>query len=150
MSSFFLRANSTCKRSDTAITRTVQTTRCRHIISPACHHLKGSGVIKNLTHKITDALSTGNYRYIIRTDIKSYYASIDQTLLQQMIHSHFNDQRVVRYLCDWISSPIDRGGWYEHPTKGISIRSSLSGLFAALYLKPMDKAFDHRADIFYC
>ena len=29
-----------------------------HIISPACHHLKGSGVIKNLTHKITDALST--------------------------------------------------------------------------------------------
>ena len=121
-----------------------------HIISPACHHLNGPGVIKNLTHKITDALETGNYRYIIRTDIKSYYASIDHPLLQQMIHSHFNDQRVVRYLCDWISAPIDRGGWYEHPKQGISIRSSLSSFLAALYLKPLDQAFEDRVGLFYC
>ena len=121
-----------------------------HIISLACHHLNGPGVIKNLTHKITDALETGNYRYIIRTDIKSYYASIDHSLLQQMIHSHFNDQRVVRYVCDWISTPIDRGGWYEQPKKGISIRSSISSFLAALYLKPLDQAFEHRVGVFYC
>ena len=122
----------------------------KHMVSPACHHLKGPGVIKTVTHHIADALASGRYRYVIRTDIKSYYASINHHQLQQQIRSHFNDHRVVRYLCDWISSPIDRGGWYEHPTKGISIRSSLSGFLAALYLKPLDLTFDHRDDIFYC
>ena len=122
----------------------------KHIISPACHHLKGPGVIKKVAHEITDALELGRYRYVIRTDIKSYYASINHTILQNMIRSHFDDERVARYLCDAIDAPIDRGGWYEHPHKGISIRSSLSGLFAALYLKPLDLTFDHRDDIFYC
>ena len=107
-------------------------------------------MIKKVTHEITDALEVGRYRYVIRTDIKSYYASINHHQLQQQIRSHFDDHRVVRYSCDWISSPIDRRGWYEHPTKGISIRSSLSGFLAALYLKPLDLTFDHRDDIFYC
>ena len=98
-----------------------------HIVSPACHHLKGPGVIKTVTHQITDAMAVDRYRYFIRTDIKSYYASINHTLLQNTIRSHFDDERVVRYLCDTMDAPIDRGGWYEHPKKGISIRSSLSG-----------------------
>ena len=49
-----------------------------------------------------------------------------------------------------MDAPIDRGGWYEHPKKGIPIRSSLSGFFAALYLKPLNNAFDLRDDLFYC
>ena len=75
---------------------------------------------------------------------------INHTLLQNTIRSHFDDERVVRYLCDTMDAPIDRGGWYEHPKKGIPIRSSLSGFFAALYLKPLDNAFDQRDDLFYC
>ena len=105
-------------------------------------------MIKKVTHEITDALEVGCYRYGIRTDIKSYYASINYTILQNMILSHFDDERVASYLCDAIDASINRGGLYEHPQKGISIRSSLSGLFAALYLKTLDLIFDHRNNIF--
>jgi hypothetical protein len=87
---------------------------------------------------------------MIRTDIRSYYASIDHALLQSMIRKHFDDANVLRYLCNFVDVPIDRGGWYEHPKKGIPIGSSLSCFFAALVLKPLDQCFDHRDDLYYC
>ena len=37
----------------------------KHILSPACHHVKGPGVIKKLTHDITNALGSSHYRYCI-------------------------------------------------------------------------------------
>ena len=79
----------------------------KHVISPACHHLKGPSVIKPITHQLHDALSSEQYRYVIRTDVKSYYASIDITILQAMITDHFDDPRLVKILCDIIDSPIE-------------------------------------------
>ena len=122
----------------------------KHVISPACHHLKGPSVIKPITHQLHDALSSNKYRYVIRTDVKSYYASIDITILQAMITDHFDDPRLVKILCDIIDAPIDRGGWFEHLQTGILVRSALSSFFAALYLKPLDRCFEKREDLFYC
>ena len=121
-----------------------------HVISPTCHHLKGPSVIKPITHQLHDALSSKKYRYVIRTDVKSYYASIDITILQAMVTDHFDDPRLVKILCDIIDAPIDRGGWFEHPQTGILVRSALSSFFAALYLKPLDRCFEKREDLFYC
>ncbi len=122
----------------------------KHVISPACHHLKGPSAIKPITHQLHDALSSKQYRYVIRTDVKSYYASIDITILQAMITDHFDDPRLVKILCESIDAPIDRGGWFEHPQTGILVRSALSSFFAALYLKPLDRCFENREDLFYC
>ena len=122
----------------------------KSIISPACHHLKGPSAIKPITHQIHNALSSKKYRYMIRTDVKSYYASIDINLLKTMIKNHFDDPRLVKILTGIIDAPIDRGGWFEHPHTGILVRSALSTFFAALYLKPLDRCFDQRADLFYC
>ena len=72
-------------------------------------------MIKKVTHEITDALEVGCYRYGIRTDIRSYYASINYTILQKMILSQFDDERVVSYLCNAIDSSINWGGWCEYP-----------------------------------
>ena len=122
----------------------------KNIISPACCHLSGPSVIKKVTHALVDALSQCDYRYMIRTDIRSYDASIENALLQSMIRKHFDDANVVRYLCHFVDVPIDRGGWYEHPKKGIPMGSSLSCFFAALVLKPLDQCFDNRDDLYYC
>ncbi len=120
------------------------------IISSACRHLSGPNEIKHITHEITERLTQQDDRFVIRTDIKSYYASIDHHRLKKMIGQHYDDPRVVKYLCDTIEAPIDRGGWYETPTHGIPRKSSLSGFFAALFLKPLDQCFDQRKDLFYC
>ena len=76
---------------------------------------KGPSVIKPITHQLHDALSSKQYHYVIRTDVKSFYASIDITILQAMVTNHFDDPLLVKILCDSIDAPIDRGGWFEHP-----------------------------------
>ncbi len=52
----------------------------KHVISLACHHLKGPSAIKLITYQLHDTLSSEQYRYAIRTDIKSYCASIYASL----------------------------------------------------------------------
>jgi vesicle coat complex subunit len=44
---------------------------------------------------------------------------------------------------------LDKDGILFSPTVGIPIRSSLSPFFSALYLSPLDKAFENKNGIFY-
>lgn len=124
-------------------------TTFKHIISKRCCHLSGPHQIKAITHDIEHALLNSSYRYMIRIDIKSYYRSINHRLLKKEINNVFNDQRLINLLHRIIDVPIDHGGWLDTPTQGIPTGSSLSGLFAALYLKPLDSLFDQRNDLFY-
>ena len=114
------------------------------VISKRCYHLKGPSVIRFITQQIKQALSSGDYRYAIRLDIKSYFASIDHEILLQQIEAAYDDPNLKKYLRDIITIGIDRDGLIDLPHKGIPIRSSLSPFFGALYLKPLDEAFENR------
>ncbi len=121
-----------------------------HIISKNCFHLKGPGAgVKTALGQVRKALTTNAFRYVIRIDIASYYASIDRTILQAQITSQFNDLRLCRYLHDIITIGIEKNGVISVPNKGIPVRSSLSPFFGALYLSPLDKAFEFRHGVFY-
>ena len=48
-------------------------------ISTACTHVKGHGGLKSTVRKVHEELP--NYRFVLRTDVKEYYASIDHFLL---------------------------------------------------------------------
>jgi hypothetical protein len=89
------------------------------------------------------------YRYVIRADIKSFYASINHRILLQQTQQAFQDSRVQRYLEAIITAPIDDGGRLLTPTTGIPRRSPMSPFLAALYLTPLDKAFDNHSGVFY-
>ncbi len=121
----------------------------KHIISSCCYHLKGPSSIKTITHRISNALSVNDYRYVIRADIKSYYASIDRDILCEQLAAEFDDPAVLSYLLAIVHNVIDRGGWIETPDKGIPRKSSLSSFFAALYLKPLDLLFEEQSDVLY-
>ncbi len=43
--------------------------------SAACTHLRGNGGLKETIRRVQRAL--GQHHYVFRTDVKSYYASID-------------------------------------------------------------------------
>ena len=119
------------------------------VISKRCYHLKGPSVIRFITQQIKRVLASGEYEYAIRLDIKSYFASIDHDILLQQIEAAYDDPLLKKYLRDIITIGIDRDGLIDLPHKGIPIRSSLSPFFGALYLKPLDEAFETREGVAY-
>jgi RNA-directed DNA polymerase len=58
------------------------------------------------------------------------------------IKATFNDEKVVHMLSNIITNPIDTPFGFKNPSRGIALRGPLSQLFSALYLEPLDCAFD--------
>jgi len=119
-----------------------------HILTNTCISTQGPSAIKGATKAIKAALASGDYHYVIRTDIKKYYASIDRKLLMAQLAQQFHDTRVMNYLEAIVNHAIDDGGKVFIPEKGIPLRSSLSPFLGALYLTPLDLAFQSRG-VFY-
>jgi hypothetical protein len=120
-----------------------------HIISKRCLHLAGPNAVKSVTHQITAAMNSGQFQYCIRTDIKSFYASIDRGILLKQLSNEYDDPKLLNYFEGIVNVAIDNGGNVCLPKIGIPLRSSLSPFFGALYLKPLDEAFEKKAGIYY-
>jgi RNA-directed DNA polymerase len=120
----------------------------KHLINPNCLHLQGPSGVKYATLRIRQALQNNDYRYIIRADIKSYYTSIPHHQLVQDIKQCFDDRNVQAMLERVITNPIETPWGYKNPDRGIALRGPLSQLFSAIYLKPLDDAFN-QADVTY-
>jgi RNA-directed DNA polymerase len=106
----------------------------KYVISPLCQHLSGPSVIKKITKQISAALANTHYNYVMRVDIKSFYASIDHKILLTQVKENFNDPIILKYLEDIITIAVDDGEKIFLPNKGIPLQSSLSPFFGALYL----------------
>lgn len=120
-----------------------------HLISKRCLHIQGPNGVKTALTWLHNVMNAKAYRYVIRADIKGYYASIDRRILLQQTQQAFQDPRVQQYLEAIITAPIDDGGRLLTPNTGIPRRSPLSPFLAALYLMPLDQAFDHHSNVFY-
>ena len=79
--------------------------------------------------------------YVLRVDIKSYYASIPHYKLLHDIKKYYHDPRVIAMLTNIVTNPIDTPRGYKNPSHGIALRGPLSQFFSAIYLKPLDDAF---------
>ena len=130
------------------ILKTIQST-FKYIISRRCIHLGGPNQVKPAISQVKNALERGSFRYVMRVDIKSYYASIQHDILISQVRRHFDDPRILRYLEDVITTAIDDGGDVFLPKEGIPRRSSLSPFFGALYLADLDRAMENRQGVFY-
>ena len=120
------------------------------IIPKTCVHLNGpSQGVKQAIQGIKRALGCGQFHYFMRLDIKGYYASIQHDILFSQIKATFDDPRLIRYFDQIIHHTVYDAGNYRTPTQGIPMRSSLSPLLGALYLKPLDEAFSNRDNVFY-
>jgi RNA-directed DNA polymerase len=52
-------------------------------VSPRCTHVKGHGGAKSAQRQVQAGLAAN--RFVLRTDVKSYYASIDHVLLMDRL-----------------------------------------------------------------
>lgn len=120
-----------------------------HLISPQVFHLQGPSGVQSALSYVRKGLDKHRFRYFFRIDIKSYYASINHDILLAQIETAFKDIRVKQYLKSIVTIAHLQDGAIEVPTQGIPRRSSLSPLFGALYLAPLDKHFSKTPGILY-
>jgi RNA-directed DNA polymerase len=105
--------------------------------SQHCHHLPGRGGAKAAVRFVHEHLAANTF--VFRTDVKSYYASMDHDLLLAMLGRHVPDGRVLDLLRQYVRRTIYDGGLYEDVERGISLGCPLSPLMEALYLKLLDE-----------
>lgn len=112
----------------------------KHVMNPNVHHLAGPTGVQYATQRIKQVLQEEKPKYVLRVDIKSYYASIPHYKLLQDIKQYYHDPKVLAMLENIITNPIDTPRGYKNPSRGIALRGPLSQFFSALYLKPLDDA----------
>ncbi len=78
-------------------------------------------------------------RFVLRTDVKSYYASIDHHLLLDQLAETIKDRRVLNLIGQYLRRTAERGGTFWDYEKGISLGCSLSPLIGAFFLDDLDR-----------
>ncbi len=114
----------------------------RYVMNPNCLHLDGPSGVKRATQRICQVLEEENPNYIIRADIKSFYRSIPHYKLIQDIKGIYDDPKVQSMLENIITNAIETPRGYKNSSYGIALRGPLSQFFSAIYLKPLDDAFN--------
>lgn len=104
--------------------------------SRRCTHLRGHGGAKAAVRSVMAALPAN--RFVFRTDVKSYYASIDHFALLDRLDPHIPDRDVRRLLVLYLRRTAERGGCFYDLTRGISLGCPLSPLIGAFFLHELD------------
>jgi RNA-directed DNA polymerase len=111
-----------------------------------CTHLKGHGGAKQTVTAIQAQLSTNTF--VFRTDVKSYYESINHELLLSKLAAYVKDKVVMNLLGQYLKRSVECGGLFTDITQGISSGCPLSPLMSSFYLYKLDKEMESKS-VFY-
>ncbi len=85
---------------------------------------------------------------MLKTDVKSYYASIGHVALIDRLARFIPDRRVLNLLGQYMKRTSVRGGQFFDHERGISLGCPLSPLMAAFFLHELDERME-RSRLFY-
>jgi RNA-directed DNA polymerase len=106
-------------------------------LSPLCTHIKGHGGLKAPVSDLQAALP--DYRYVMKTDVKGYYESIDHTILLKQLDKDITDPFIWHLLVQFVKRTVERGGTFKSIHCGTSRGCPLSPIIVAYYLKGLDE-----------
>jgi len=116
------------------------------VLSPHYYQKKGKGrqaAIKALIQKMPD------YQYLYKTDVKSYFASIDHDILMEQLKRYIQNPIILGLIKQIISPKVFISGRWQTNSHGIPLGCSLSPVLSEFYLLKLDKAFDQNQGIYY-
>ena len=80
-------------------------------VSELCTHVKSHGGLKATINQVHAQYA--EYKYVIRTDVKAYYASIDHGLLMDKLSCHIKDKALLNMLWQYMNRMVERGGIFK-------------------------------------
>jgi RNA-directed DNA polymerase len=114
---------------------------------PACTHLRGTGGLKATVRRVREALL--QYRYVCRTDVKSYYSSINHDKRFDQPAACVRDRNVMTLLVKYMRRTAEYGGTFRDIARRIAGGCWPSPLMGAFHLRAMDAVMTtHHAKCF--
>jgi RNA-directed DNA polymerase len=115
-------------------------------VSSRCTHVKNHGGAKAAVRQLQAHLAEN--RFVLRTDVKSYYTSIDHVLLMDRL-AHYTGDRTILSLCgQCMKRTYEQGDWFWSHDRGISLGCPLSPPIGAFFLGELDARME-RSGLFY-
>jgi RNA-directed DNA polymerase len=114
--------------------------------SKLCTHLKGHGGSKQTVTSIQAEIP--NNTFVFRTDVKSYYESINHEILLDKLSVYIKDKMVMNLLSQYLKRSVESGGLFKDIKQGISSGCPLSPLISSFYLYELDKEMEDKP-VFY-
>lgn len=87
-------------------------------------------------------LNYPRYRFFCKTDVESYYDSVDHHTLMVKLHGHVRDRAIKSYVWQFLNRCVEWGGTYKDIRRGILRGASLSPLRGAFYLLDLDRKME--------
>ena len=116
------------------------------VSNSSSYHLKGKGGVKAAVGKVRR--NYRKYKYVMRTDVRKYYASINHDKLFEILRSKINEGSVLSLLYQFMERTVYKDGYYKSFKKGICRGTSLSPLLGALYLEELDVAMKNSSSFY--
>lgn len=122
----------------------VLTTIVQRILNPflstKCYHVKGNGGLKSAVSNVIATMP--EYKFFYKTDVKSYYDSIDHYELIMRLHNYIDDPVIISYIWQFLNRTVEWGGLYQDVKCGVAKGASLSPLLGAFYLSELDEKME--------
>ena len=110
-------------------------------LSKRCFHIKASGGRKRGGKAVREVLQQlPQNRFVLKTDVQSYYASIDHDLLLDRLAEFIQDPRVLNLIRQYLKRTVECGGLFWEFEKGIALGCPLSPVMGAFFLRAVDQA----------
>lgn len=110
-------------------------------LSTRCTHLQGHGGLKGAVRQVLAALPQS--RFVLKTDVTSYYASMDHQLLLDRLAAPIPDRAVLNLIGQYLRRCAERGGLFWDHRQGLALGSPLSPILGAFFLTEVDEALEH-------
>ena len=86
------------------------------VLSKTCYHLKGHGGLKGAVNEVLKHYP--KYRFFCKTDVKSYYDSIDHYTLLMKLHTYTRHRKTIYYVWQFLNRCVEWGGLYWDVKQG--------------------------------